>query len=155
MELGMALKRTEIKSLIDTHGHMMIGVAATQPFTYTIGLHEKHGFELIIVGLRYEYAGEMLNEVAEFIKTHTLEMGRPYENFANMPNVFRECDPAKVAEYVVQAENYYGKPVKVVQFVMCDRQGRFPEDPAYDHTSACSPKSSALLPTTCADQTKE
>lgn len=141
MELGMALSRTEIKSKIEAHGHLMIGVAANPTFTYTIGLSEKYGFEIILVGLRYEYAGAMLNDLAEFMKTNTLEMGRPYDDFANMPNVFRECDPAKVAEYVVQAENYYGKPVKVVQFVMCDRQGRFPEDPDYDfvYMDRCQP----------------
>ena len=122
-------RRIEIKSMIDRHGHMMLGVAAKPSFTYTIGLSEKYGFELIMVGLRYEFAAQILNDVADHMKAgNSLDLEKEYSDFTNLPARFRMCDIEKAAEYVVQAENYYGHPVNVVQLVMCDREGRFPED---------------------------
>lgn len=36
-------------------------------------------------------------------------------------------------EFVCQADNFYGKKVRVVQLVMCDRAGRFPGHSEFDH----------------------
>lgn len=124
-----------ILKTITKSGHQLIGVegsSETPSFTYSIGLSEKHGYELIMVGLKPLYAGHIMNAVAEHMKKQPLEMGKAYPDFANLPLVPRECIPKRVEKYTVQADQYYEKPVKVVQIVMCDREGKFPEDKGYD-----------------------
>jgi hypothetical protein len=127
--------RDTILENIAKHGVQLIGVTDTQPsFTYTIGLHAKFGFELIVVGLPYQYAGHILNEIAA--KDMPPELGMPNTEYTNLPVMFMECTVSLGPlhdDFVCQADRFYGKEVKVVQMVMCDRQCRFPGHSEYDH----------------------
>lgn len=126
----------EIRNTIAAYGFMVLGVGGgpdTPTFSYTIGLSEKFGFELIAIGLNPQTAHAILNHVAQTLGAgEAMELGKPDERFANLPVIFRECDTAKVREWAVQAFEHYEKDVPFRQLVLCDRKGLFPEDPAYD-----------------------
>lgn len=128
--------RQNILATIEKHGHQLIGVfsEATQPtFTYTIGLTATHGHELLLVGLRYEYAGTVLNDIAKALGR--LELDTPFDEFTNLPLMLKRCTKNLVLlheNFVVQADSFYGRDVNVLQVVMCDREGHFPGDAQYD-----------------------
>lgn len=117
----------------------MAGIFAsenTPTYTYTVGISPKFGFELIIMGPRYQIAGYILNEIVtrHLAAGKKLEMNVPQDWVGNMPAIFRECDPKKVRELGNQAFEYYGKEdIKFIQIVIPDREGRFPEDAGYDY----------------------
>jgi len=111
------------------------GCADAPSFSYTIGLSEKVGHELIVVGLPYQYAHPILNQIAmeHLLKGGTLEIDKPDDRFANLPVKFQVCEQDLVKVYGVQAFNYYGvEELQFIQMVMCDRDARFPEDENYD-----------------------
>lgn len=117
-------------------GVHLIGVFGDEDgpsFTYTIGLTPKFGVELIMAGLRCEYAAAILNAIAALDALPALN--EPNEAFSNLPVKFCRCDrdlDNLHENYVVQADGFYGRPVDVVQVVMCDRSGRFPGEPLFD-----------------------
>ncbi len=129
----------QIAENIRNVGLQVIGVGGdhTQPtFTYTVGLSERVGYELIAVGLPYKFAHQIFNDIAlnHLLKDEPLALEVPDDRFTNMPVKFRECHPDLVCEYGVQAYRYYDRDdIRFVQMVMCDRAGLFPEDPNYDH----------------------
>ena len=115
------------------HFFGVFGDEDTPSFTYSVGLTAKFGAELLMVGLRYEYAAAILNAIAALDALPALN--EPNENFSNLSVKFCRCDCnlySLHADYVVQADGFYGRPVDVVQVVMCDRAGRFPGDPSFD-----------------------
>lgn len=127
--------RDTILENIAKHGVQLIGVTDARPgFTYTIGLTAKFGFEIIVVGLPFQYAGNILNRIAA--KDMPPELDVPNSEYTNLPIMFKECNVSMGPlhdEFVVQADVFYGKEVKVVQLVMCDREARFPGHSEYDH----------------------
>ncbi len=126
-----------IRKNIAEFGSSVIGVAGEDEpsFAYTIGLSEKYGTELIILGVNPRYGMQFLNYIKDEIleKGIALEAGTPTEVGANYPAVFRECEWAKVKYYGVQAFEYYERDdIKFVQVVMPDAKGKFPDDPDFD-----------------------
>jgi hypothetical protein len=124
---------------ISSYGHTVIGVAdGKHPFAYTIGLFsdKAFGFELMIVGLRPDLACVIINEVASKIRDGwPLQFDLPDERWANLPVLFKrtnENEDLMRTEYFVQADQYYGTTVPVVQIVMPDKEGNFPGDEKYD-----------------------
>lgn len=128
--------RKDIEDKIATYGHMLVGVGAeanSPPFIYTIGLTGRFGFELLVVGLPMQYAG-IVNDIATCEMFHDLDV--PNEEFTNLPLMFKRCTrdlDLLHDEFVVQADQFYGKKIDVVQIVMCDRFGNFPGSSEYDH----------------------
>lgn len=127
--------RQSIIETIARHGVQLIGVGdAGPPFAYTIGLTAKFGHELLVIGLPMQYVGQILNEIAALEIFPELDV--PNSNFTNLPVMFKQCTVSGGKlhdEYVCQADGFYGKEVEVVQIVMCDRQGRFPNHSEFDH----------------------
>jgi Domain of unknown function (DUF4262) len=129
------MDRNFILETIAKHGHQLIGVGgegSSPPFIYTIGLTATHGCELLVVGLPIKY-GSIVNDVARALP---LPLNEPLTQFANMPLMLRRCNynhEQLHGEIVCQADHFYGKRVNVVQIVMPDREGRFPEHVEYDH----------------------
>lgn len=127
--------REQIQATIAEHGHQLIGVGGepgVPGFTYSIGLTSRLGYELIAVGLPYHIAGTLLNEAA----ANGFELDVPNTDLANLPLLFKICDKDLGdlhQEFVVQADHFYGKEVKVVQMILSDREGRLPSHPEYDH----------------------
>jgi Domain of unknown function (DUF4262) len=125
----------KVISDIASHGQSVIGVQGQgdPSFAYTIGLSEKTGFELLCVGLKPQYATMIFNDIADTIKKGgKLEFNVPDDRFANLPCMFVEANQ-RAHEYTVQADQFFGKEVKVVQMVLSDRQGLLPGNPRYDH----------------------
>jgi hypothetical protein len=129
------LTRTSIISTIQDHGHQLIGVGGdttAPPFIYTIGLTATYGCELLIVGLPMKY-GSIVNDIAANLP---LPLNEPLSQFTNMPLMLRRSNWNQAllhSEFVCLADRFYGKEVNVVQIVMPDRNGRFPEHAGYDH----------------------
>lgn len=118
---------------IAKYGHQLIGVFDCVPnFTYSIGLSSKYGFEIIVIGLPPTMAGALINDVAEDLAQGLkIVPGVAYDKWANLPCKFMEAGDS-VRGYVCQADRYYGKNVKVLQFVIPDKEGRFSDDEGYD-----------------------
>lgn len=129
--------RESIIETIAKYGVQLIGVGGEgsgPPFAYTIGLNSKFGVELLIVGLPLNYVGQILNEIAALPAFPELDV--PNVDFTNLPVMFKRCtvNTGRLHdEYVVQADVFYGEEVDVVQIVMCDKMGRFPNHREFDH----------------------
>jgi hypothetical protein len=123
-----------IKEHIASTGLSVMGVSADPTFSYTIGLLERYGYELIVVGLRAQYAQIIFNEIAhEWLPKGPLAVNVPVLGLASMPTMFRMCSPELVKDYGVQAFVYHQRDsVPFLQMVLPDRAGRFPHDPDYD-----------------------
>jgi hypothetical protein len=120
-----------IAGQIESHGFSVIGVQANPPFSYTIGMSEKYGFELVIIGLQHPIAHEIFTIIFEHFDHIPLNI--PVKRVANMPVVFKQCGPNLIRDYARQAMNYYQDNfLPVVQMVMPDREGRQIYDPEYD-----------------------
>jgi len=120
---------------IGRHGQHLVGVTGNQPFTYTVGLLPRWGFELIVFGLPHTHAGTILNTISLRLRQGlTLEFNKPDLRFTNVPIKFIKCGP-KAQEFVGVARRYYavGFDVPVVQIIVCDRAGKFPGEPGFDH----------------------
>ena len=108
-------------------------------FTYTIGLQEQWGFELLIVALHPHWAGMGLNKMYAIAQNDGI-IPRPDmrdHRLFNLPVLYKQTKPDLVRTYVCQADEFYGKPVNVLQVVMCDREGRFDGDQDYDAAYMC------------------
>lgn len=134
---GWAAWHANIATTIAKHGQMLIGVFSTpdEPgpgFTYTIGLRPQFGFELIIFGLPYNYAGYFLNELSDWIRNgFEIKDGVLVEELANLPLLVKEADH-RARGYVCQADRYYEADVKTFQLVLPDKNGKFPGEKGYD-----------------------
>ena len=141
---------TDLKLQIKTHGHQLISYADPMPITYSVGLYPQHGIELIIIGLRVEFAAQVLNSVADALAS--AETGKsvsfdpvktPVENqivvdvpdsrFSNLPVLFKHCNPEKLDERAGLITTVWKLQVPVLQIVMPDADGIFPHQPGFNH----------------------
>ncbi len=132
-ESGRAQWLESITTIIAKYGCQIIGVHDISPsFTYTIGLHSKFGFEIIVFGLPYAVAGMILNDIHDALASgQTIECDVPDPRWANLPCMFKVASQA-ARGYVCQADNYYEQPVKVLQLVLPDKDGKFPGEEGFD-----------------------
>lgn len=126
----------ETRAVINRHGLAIIGVFASKegetPFTYTIGLTEKYGFEMICIGLNNTAAGSIFNAIAAEMKQGAeLDLDTEDDRWANLPVIFKRTTK-DTSIWVRQADNFYGRQVEVVQMVICDENGRFPGHHEYN-----------------------
>lgn len=122
------------KNILECGVHLIGVFDHSPPFTYTVGLSAKFGFEFIMLGLQCEYAGLIMNEIAALDMPPELDV--PLTEFSNLPLMLKICNTSTGPlhdEYVCQADRFYGKEVKVVQIVMCDKSGHFPGHSEFDH----------------------
>lgn len=123
---------------IEEYGLHLVGVFSTDEpgpnFTYTIGLLESTGFELLVYGLPHEIAAVVLNQIGEHVRAcESLSLDTPDHRFTNLPVKFVKCGP-RAQEVNGMARRYHGADhVPMVQIVLCDRDGLFPDDPHFDH----------------------
>jgi hypothetical protein len=124
--------RRSTQEAIRTHGHAVIGVLDSPAFSYTIGLTPQFDMELIVMALPPPIACAILNDVARALRSGAdFALGVPDDRFANLPVMFAECGDA-AREYVVQADAFYGREVRVVQMVLSDRNGVLPSQPGFE-----------------------
>lgn len=144
----------QVQATIAKFGLFIQAVFRCQPgdkeFAYTIGLSERYGHELIVFGLRGDWAAMYFNMLSvEYLSKGPLPLDTPIKfDTESLPVMFKRCDPAKVSGYVQQAFNYYDREdIAFVQMVLCDKEGRFPADPAFDH-AMMDPLQALLYPVT-------
>ena len=128
--------RQNIERHIQKTGFSIIcvsGGSGRAGFCYTIGLSDKYGHEILVFGLPPEHAMPIINHVASSPAFPALDV--PLDEYTNLPVMFKRCtlDLADLHEqYVCQADNYYGRPVEVVQMILSDRNGRLPGHAEFD-----------------------
>jgi hypothetical protein len=126
----------KIRAGIETHGHFVLTIFGTEsapPFAYTIGLSEKYGHEIVVIGLPPEIGHPILNSAARLMAAGQLPLNTPLVDIASMPVILRECSPELMGDYGIQAGRYYQRDdIKFLQLVWPDAAGRFPEDPQFD-----------------------
>jgi hypothetical protein len=139
---------------IKTHGHSVMAVCRAAgeenvapkgdfSFAYSIGCYTDLGFELLLCGMNPTHSVVIINSIAKHLRKTpgNVPLNVPLDGFANLPLMLRSADPEKTAEYVVGARAYFEQPLAhynqgvmpVVQIVIPDREGKFPEDPHFDH----------------------
>ena len=130
------VRRTILEG-IKSHGQAVIGVMGSKEdgpsFSYSIGLTAQFNLELLCIGLDPRYATAMINSIADKMRGgEELILGVPDDRWANMNTLFMEAND-RAHEYVIQADEFYGKKVRVIQMVMPDRAGILPTELGYDH----------------------
>lgn len=101
-----------IQGHINQVGHSIIGVhqAENAPsFAYTIGLtHKLNHKELLIFGLPYQYATEILNSIVDIIKSGSpIGDGESLQKIANFPLVAMDVGQDISSQYAFQCYQYY------------------------------------------------
>lgn len=131
--------KNQVDGLVAEGGWLVMGVGGseTEPgFCYTIGLHSLGLPEVIIMGLPPTNGQTLLNDVGFMMKEQggPVEFGKSYDEFANLPTQFVEVDEQYIKEYMCQAGFYYGEstPLKAIQMVWPDTQGKFPWDMEFE-----------------------
>ena len=124
---------------IEKYGVAIMGVGDNPSFSYTIGLVEPFGFEIITVGLPPRIAQIILNDIHKSMKEGlVLELEKIYTPeetpWANLPMKFIKADhPLLFEKYLVQARCWWGRDFPVYQMVFSDRAGLLPGQDGYDH----------------------
>lgn len=125
-------RRLIIKN-IQTHGVHMFGIFDAKPaFTYTIGLTSTYDVELIVFGLNMRLAHYFLTLLIE----KGIEEDKVYDDIATLPCVLKRCVDRRIGNYIVQAEEFYGRELKCLQMVLPDKEGYFPWDTRCDQAFA-------------------
>lgn len=122
---------------IAAHGHHVMCVGSSAEalagFTYTIGLTGRYDIELIMFGIDMQIACTILNDIAA---DGTPVLDKKLDDYSNFPLVIKRCNTDAVRQYGIQADHFYGRPVKFAQVVLCDRSEKFPWDPGFSQELA-------------------
>lgn len=133
----------DLATKIATYGHACVGVFDPDGpvmFTYTIGLAIEGGCEYVIAGMDPRQATGVLNGFAEQVRDgfRPLEGASSRDVLVDLPVRFVTMGPDNEAH---QARNYWAggeAPVRIVQMLWPDAQGRLPGDPAMDEQFSAS-----------------
>ncbi|MFK3740922.1 DUF4262 domain-containing protein [Massilia sp. TN1-12] len=134
-----ARTRADIKRV----GWSVIGVfaSANSPtFAYTIGATETlEAPELLLFGLRGEYAAPILNSLNEKVRQsgQAFADGTVVDDVANLPCVIKDISQLAAEPWCVQALHLYDGTrlnPKFQMVVLPDQKGLFPWDAGYDET---------------------
>lgn len=136
----ITFKDPAVTAMIKKCGSHVVGVYGSAKdgpsLSYTVGLYEKLGFELLIVGMNPTHGCAIFNHIHEQMlsdKDFKLNLDEPDARWCNGLVVWKKCaNPIIHDKYTVQADNYWGKEVPAVQMIMSDRAGVFPWQPGYD-----------------------
>lgn len=135
---GMENFMRTVDANIKRHGRHLTGVVDTRPFMYTTGHAERHGLpELIILGLAYPSAGRLLNAIGDMMFTAADEgaawtFPRDVDLGGAFPARLQAVrNPAHVKdEFTCTCGRRLGhRDYRVVQVILCDKEGRFPGHP--------------------------
>jgi len=123
----------QTKTNIDKYGLQVIMVSGSDyspSFSYSIGLFKTYKQpEIICFGLPEKLGHEIINDVAELIKS-----GEAIKTYTNYDNIFKNgsaeflpVDERNINDYFGAALNYYNKTkFPAVQLVWTDRNDKFP-----------------------------
>lgn len=124
-----------VRGDITTYGQSLISVMGEgddPPFIYTIGNHEKNLPELLIIGIGGEQAGALMNELCE--KMVAQGIGFADNSFVDLGGKFPVrvvfADQRAKTDYTIQVGQFYGtQDYSVMQVILCDQNGHYPDDP--------------------------
>lgn len=147
--------RQQIRRNIDEHGQHLMRVLLTEddpegalPFVYTIGNYERGLPELLLIGFAERPFLNILNQLGEIQRER--KVGFYHGELVDLGGSYpvRIVDAGVVGrdEYAVQVSVFYGTddyPVR--QVLICDRAGRFPDNPECDAPYRSQPVLSANL----------
>jgi hypothetical protein len=113
------------------------------PFGYTVGLFGMGHPELVVVGLGYELAGELLNTVGALVRDgDQLVPGQVLEDDDGTPVITVEELP-NPGDVLFSANRFYERPdefsVPALQLIWALDGGIFPWDDDYPHDPDCQP----------------
>jgi hypothetical protein len=120
------------------------GEAGDEPaFGYTVGLFGMGHPELVVVGLGYDLAGDMLNTVGAMVRDgDQLVPGQILEDDDGTPVITVEELP-NPGDVLFAANRFYGRPdefsVPAFQLIWALDGGIFPWDQGYPHDPDCQP----------------
>lgn len=134
--------RDMVSRNIATHGQHLVQVLLTEedpddalPFIYTIGNHERGLPELLVVG----HADDDHMWILNFLGDLQRSRGKPFEHGelvslgGTLPVKVMEAGPIGREGYAVQVGVYYRtQDFRVMQVLLCDPAGRYPDDPECD-----------------------
>lgn len=141
IQYRMMLFHEQIAKNIRDSGLHVQGVFAARdqvgmPFNYTIGMHEKFGFELINFLLPLETAGAIFNHIFMTYSEGSGEIkadGVDDDRWATCPTRFYKCDTQLILEYPVQCFRHYDREdIPFVQLVFPDAKGKFPGEEGFN-----------------------
>jgi hypothetical protein len=138
---GIALDDVDARNLeaIDRNGWAVVMVApradeSFPAFAYTIGLSERAGSELILVGLDPFVAARILNSMAETAASGgSLRLG-PLPDVLEGDYIvdLRLMDPSRYEDYLGRLlwfhDNFGREPLRVMQVVWPDKRGLYPDE---------------------------
>lgn len=103
--------------------------------TYTLGMVDTIGHELVVCGMDGHMAHYLYNVILKgWIPDHgPLPRDVPVDDLGNLPVLFKACDPAMVRQFMPMSYAYFGRDVPYLQMVLPDKHGRFPDSPLFDH----------------------
>lgn len=141
--------RAQIRAHIDSHGQHLMRVLLTAqdpadalPFVYTIGNHERGLPELLLIGSAEPVFLNIVNMLGEVQR----DRGRAFRHLelvdlgGSFPVRILDAGRAGRETYAVQVGSFYGTDdYRVRQVLLCDEQGRFPDDPACDPSYRSQP----------------
>ena len=118
--------------------------SAEPPFGYTVGLFGMGHPELVVVGLGYGLAGEMLNTVGAMVRDgDQLVPGQVLEDDDGTPVITVEALP-NPGDVLFSANRFYGRPdefsVPAFQLTWALDGGIFPWDEDYPCEPDCQPR---------------
>lgn len=104
---------------------------------YTVGLMERGHPEVMVHGLGPTQTHDLLIRCVEMVeKGHVFEPGIHDQVAEGFPTEFVEVHPSNFHDWLGQALDYHESwsrdPLRFVQLVWCDRNGKFPRDPEYE-----------------------
>lgn len=123
----------QTKSHIDKFGLSVVMIESTQylpSFAYSVGLQETYNHsEIICFGLNTKTLYELINDVAEIIKTEgKINPDKEYDNiFSNHRATFLKVDKRNIEDYFgVAIKLYDSKEFDGLQLIWTDRNNQFP-----------------------------
>ncbi|WP_067665649.1 DUF4262 domain-containing protein [Nocardia miyunensis] len=121
---------TEVETILADHGWLIQGIDAgpeSPAWAYTVGLTRRHRPELVITGLPYPRAADILTEAVGLPATAT----DPGTRITIAGQLVESVAVAAPVPRLVVAEALFGHAVDAVQLVYPDRSGSWPWNSGY------------------------
>ncbi len=124
---------------IEKYGLSVVKIESTEylpSFAYSVGLTETFNHpEIICFGLRTELLHQLINDVAEIIRSEgKLNPNKEYYNvFENSRAKFLQIDKRNIEDYFGVAIKYFGSTeINGLQLIWTDRNNKFPWEDGFE-----------------------
>lgn len=136
MTFDLVAYLARVRAVIREHGFAIQYITPGPPFethvSYTIGLREQLGYEVVLMGLPSDVGQRILNNLAHRLKTSDIGDGENIKRIATTPVRLQTLHPEAARKLNVACAIHGTSDFCVRQLVYTDEQGRFPTDRGYD-----------------------